>query len=217
MWCFFDGNEAEPVRFPDQKLIREFLGDPDTMIDCPTPAQEIIFGKHRRRIPNWFQVDIPVLTGATKHAPAQTFEHAARQRYQFFHLPELIQQAMQEYGALTGRKYDMVNGYEAKNAKYLILGRGKIFQQVREAMELLRPRDKKRLGALNLHVDHPFPYDALRSYFAQAKAITILDEINPGRIFIIRKSTSYSNPVCHSHPQRPDQQSGFFGTPPFGV
>ena len=36
---------------PERELIAEYLGRPDDVIDTPTPAQRIIYGDTRRRIP----------------------------------------------------------------------------------------------------------------------------------------------------------------------
>ena len=41
----------ETLRIPERELIAEYLGKPEDMIDCPTPAQRILYGKSRRRIP----------------------------------------------------------------------------------------------------------------------------------------------------------------------
>ena len=35
----------------ESELIREYLGAPDDIIDCPTPAQRVLFGPTRRRVP----------------------------------------------------------------------------------------------------------------------------------------------------------------------
>ena len=45
--------DEDKVQLPADNLIIKYLGNPDDHIECPTPAQEIIFGKNRRRVPNW--------------------------------------------------------------------------------------------------------------------------------------------------------------------
>lgn len=42
------------------EMIRSFLGAPEDIIISPVPAQEIVFGPRRRRIPNQFSFDQPV-------------------------------------------------------------------------------------------------------------------------------------------------------------
>ena len=35
----------------ESQLIREYLGAPDDIIDCPTESQRVLFGPKRRRVP----------------------------------------------------------------------------------------------------------------------------------------------------------------------
>ena len=54
----------------EAELIREFLGAPDDIIDCPTEAQRALFGPKRRRVPQMIDLTNPVLLG-----PVQNQEH----------------------------------------------------------------------------------------------------------------------------------------------
>ena len=55
---------------PEADLLREYLGAPDDMIDCPTPAQRELFGPKRRRVPEMMDLKNPILLG-----PVQNQEH----------------------------------------------------------------------------------------------------------------------------------------------
>ena len=56
---------------PEAELLREFLGAPDDMIDCPTPAQRELFGPKRRRVPEMMDLKNPdpARPGAEPGAP----------------------------------------------------------------------------------------------------------------------------------------------------
>ena len=54
----------------ESELIREFLGSPDDIIECPTEAQRSLFGPTRRRVPKMMDLTNPVLLG-----PVQNQEH----------------------------------------------------------------------------------------------------------------------------------------------
>ena len=43
----------------EAELMREFLGAPDDLIDCPTEAQRALFGPKRRRVPRMIDLDEP--------------------------------------------------------------------------------------------------------------------------------------------------------------
>ena len=54
----------------ESALIREYLGAPDDVIDCPTESQRKLFGPTRRRVPKMIDLTNPVLLG-----PVQNQEH----------------------------------------------------------------------------------------------------------------------------------------------
>ena len=54
----------------ESELIREFLGSPDDIIECPTEAQRTLYGPTRRRVPRMIDLTNPVLLG-----PVQNQEH----------------------------------------------------------------------------------------------------------------------------------------------
>ena len=54
----------------ESELIRQYLGAPDDIIDCPTESQRVLFGPKRRRVPKMIDLTNPVLLG-----PVQNQEH----------------------------------------------------------------------------------------------------------------------------------------------
>ena len=54
----------------ESELIREYLGAPEDIIDCPTEAQRVLFGPTRRRVPKMMDLTNPILLG-----PVQNQEH----------------------------------------------------------------------------------------------------------------------------------------------
>ena len=54
----------------ESALIREYLGAPEDIIDCPTESQRVLFGPTRRRVPKMIDLTNPVLLG-----PVQNQEH----------------------------------------------------------------------------------------------------------------------------------------------
>ena len=101
-------DSSSRVELPADELIRKYLGSPDDYIDTPTPAQRIVFGPKRRRIPNWFNLDLPVMLGTTKDEQAATFEAMASENYFAGHLPELFTRAIAEFKAVFGSEMELV-------------------------------------------------------------------------------------------------------------
>ena len=102
----FKGNyKNEIINSAGKNILFDFLGNPDDKISTPTPAQEIIFGKQRRRIVNWFNFDVPVLSGAKKNGRGMAYEIAANEFYFKSTLENYIYSAFDEFSLKTGRKY----------------------------------------------------------------------------------------------------------------
>ena len=86
-------------------MIEEFLGRPDDIIDCPTPSQRLVYGEKRRRVPEIWDVDNPMLSGSVQNQDAYMQAVAAQRPYFFEHICGITDQVMDEYHALTGRRY----------------------------------------------------------------------------------------------------------------
>ncbi len=172
----FDGEQ--PVKFPDQTTIRQFLGDPDEPIACPTPAQKMLFGDTRRRLPNWFNFDFPTVNGVEKDAHTQSLEAAARQRFFYQHLPEIFASVFAEFEKLTGRKYAPVSAHRVDDADYVLVTQGAVFQKATEAVDELRNKEKAKVGCLNLNLVRPFPAEDLAKLLSGKKAVTVLEAVD---------------------------------------
>lgn len=177
-----DGALAEqgpqPVALPSKALLREFLGNPDSHIASPTPAQEMIFGKKRRLVPNWANLDFPASYGLSKDRPAHSLESAAGQRYFYHHLPDIIGRVLDEFARLTGRYYTPVSAYQAEQADYLVLSLGASFADVKAAVDSLRETAKAHVGCLKLSLLNPFPTAALAALLTGKKGVAVLEPAN---------------------------------------
>jgi pyruvate-ferredoxin/flavodoxin oxidoreductase len=120
---FLTSHVIESFRLPERDLVRDYLGDPADVIESPTPAQRMVFGETRRRIPEAFDVDYPAMLGVVQNQDSYAQGVAAQRPFYFDHIPELTDRAMAEYGALTGRDYARAMGYRLEDAEYVLLAR----------------------------------------------------------------------------------------------
>jgi pyruvate-ferredoxin/flavodoxin oxidoreductase len=172
---FLTTHLIEPVLVPEKELVAEFLGRPDDLIDTPTPAQEIIYGPKRRRVPAIWDVDSPVVSGAVANQDAHMQATAAQRPYFFDHIPELLDRNMDEYYQLTGRRYQRVDGYKTDDADYLILGMGSMCVQAEAVADYLRATRKLKVGVVNLTLFRPFPGDLLGKMLKGKKGVAVLE------------------------------------------
>jgi pyruvate-ferredoxin/flavodoxin oxidoreductase len=172
---FLTTHLIEPVLVPEKELVAEFLGRPDDLIPTPTPAQEIIYGPQRRRVPAIWDVDSPMVSGAVANQDAHMQATAAQRPYFFEHIPALMDQCMAEYGELTGRKYSRVEAYRCEDADYVILGMGSMCVQAEAVADWLRDNRKLKVGVVNLTCFRPFPGDLLGQILKGKKGVAVLE------------------------------------------
>ncbi len=175
---FLTTHLIESLYIPERELIREFLGRPDDIIDTPTPAQRIIYGEQRRRIPELWDVDNPVMAGIVQNQDSYMQSVAAQRPFFFDHIQELTDQAFAEYAALTGRKYERVMSYRAEDADYLILGQGSVVPSSEVVVDYLRETRKLKIGVVDLVMFRPFPADKLSKILKGKKGVVVLERLD---------------------------------------
>lgn len=172
---FLTTHLIEPVRVPEKALIAEFLGKPEDIIDTPTPAQRMIYGDKRRRIPTLWDVDVPLQTGTVQNQESYMQAVAAQRPYFFDHIDTLVEQCMEEYHGLTGRRYQRVSGYRTEDAEWIILGQGSMIVQAEAVADYLRETRKLKVGVVNITMFRPFPGDVLGKILKGKKGVAVLE------------------------------------------
>ncbi|KAB2879001.1 hypothetical protein F9K33_11060 [bacterium] len=169
-------SSVEQVTLPDQNILKEFLGQGDDFIESPTPAQKMIFGKSRRRIPNWFHFDFPTIQGMDKTGQAQAFELAAQQAYFGSHAAPIADQLFNEFAKLTGRDYSPIASYKTDDADYVIIIQGSAYQRIASVVDHLRSK-KIKAGAMHLRMVRPFPVKVVCEMLTGKKGVAILERV----------------------------------------
>jgi pyruvate-ferredoxin/flavodoxin oxidoreductase len=175
---FLTTHLIESILIPERELISEFLGRPDDTIETPTPAQRIIYGDTRRRIPEVWDVDNPVMTGTVQNQDSYMQSVAAQRPYFFDHIPEITEQAFQTFVDLTGRQYQRVMTYRAQDAEYLILGQGSLIPTAEAVADYLRDSRGIRVGVVNLVMFRPFPSDLIGRVLKGKKGVAVLERLD---------------------------------------
>ncbi len=172
---FLTTHLIESARLPERELVREFLGRPDDIIDTPTPAQAMIYGPKRRRVPAIWDVDTPMVTGVVQNQDAYMQAVAAQRPYFFDHIEEIAEQCMAEYAELTGRRYNRVSTWRAEDAEYLIVGMGSMIVQAEAVADYLRETRGLRVGVVNITMYRPFPGDLVGHVLRGKKGVAVLE------------------------------------------
>lgn len=159
----------------EAELIRQFLGAPDDLIDCPTESQRRVFGPRRRRVPAMIDLKNPLLLG-----PVQNQEHymqgvVARRDNFTEPILEFLEQAYADFGKLTGRYYGLVSQYRTADADTVFVSLGSAAENIEAAVDYLREQRRARVGSLHLNVIRPFPEAAVVQALAGKKNVIILE------------------------------------------
>jgi len=172
---FLTTHLIESVRLPERELVAEYLGKPDDIIDTPTPAQAMLYGPTRRRVPAIWDVDVPLLSGSVQNQDAYMQAVAGQRPYFFDHIEEITERCMDEFAVLTGRRYQRVGCYRSDDADYLILGMGSMIVQAEAVADYLRETRKLKVGVVDLTMFRPFPGDLIGKILKGKKGVAVLE------------------------------------------
>ena len=175
---FLTTHLIESLMIPERELIAEYLGLPEDEIETPTPAQKIIYGDKRRRIPELWTVDNPVMSGVVQNQDSYMQSVAAQRPYFFDHVQELTERAFEEFHALTGRRYSRVMNYRCDDAEYLILGQGSLIPTAEAVADYMREQRGVKVGVVNLLMFRPFPGDLLSQVLQGKKGVAVLERVD---------------------------------------
>ena len=87
---------------------------------------------------------------------------------------EVILEVWKEWGDLTGRHYQPIQGYRMEGAEVAILAAGGIGEIAMEAVDALRQQGRK-VGLLKLHLWRPFPLEELKQMISGVKTMAVID------------------------------------------
>lgn len=175
---FLTSHVIESILLPELELVRRFLGDPADLIESPTPAQRMVFGERRRRIPEMFDLDYPAMLGVVQNQDSYAQGVAAQRPFYFDHLTEITDAAFEDYAALTGRRYARATGYRTEDAEYLVAGQGSIVWNLEAVVDHLREQTGLRIGVVNVTMFRPFPADRIVELCQGVKAVTVFERLD---------------------------------------
>ncbi|NLF25221.1 MAG: pyruvate ferredoxin oxidoreductase, partial [Deltaproteobacteria bacterium] len=175
---FLTTHLIESMLVPERGLIEEYLGKPEDIIDTPTAAQKLLYGDKRRRIPEMWTVDNPMMVGLVQNQDSYMQSVAAQRPFFFDHIPALTDQCMREFAELTGRRYERVLTYRCEDAEYLILGQGSVISNAEAVADYLRETRGLKIGVVNLIMFRPFPGDMLTKILKGRKGVAVLERLD---------------------------------------
>jgi pyruvate-ferredoxin/flavodoxin oxidoreductase len=162
------------VVLPERELVAEYLGKPDDLIDTPTPAQQMLFGPKRRRVPAIWDVDVPVFPARCR-TRTPTCRH--RGTASLLLRPHRIDRRQLHGGIRRADRPPLParRDLPAEDADYLILGMGSMIVQAEAVADYLRETRKLKVGVVNMTMFRPFPGDLLGHVLKGKKGVAVLE------------------------------------------
>ncbi|MAU13763.1 MAG: pyruvate:ferredoxin (flavodoxin) oxidoreductase [Anaerolineaceae bacterium] len=159
---FFDGfrtsHEVSKIHLVPDEVIRAMIDDDLVMA-------------HRNR---GLDSDRPVLRGTAQN-PDVYFQ--GRETVNPFYLatPDIVEEAMQQFGELTGRHYSLYEYHGAPDAERVVVMMASGAEAAQEAVDALNAQGEK-VGVLKVRLYRPFDVDRYMAAFpATTKSIAVLD------------------------------------------
>ncbi len=164
---FFDGfrtsHEESRLTRIDDDVLREMI-----------PESIVMENRARGMSP-----DNPTIRGTAQN-PDVYFQGREAANPLYDKTPEIVQNMMDKFAELTGRKYGLVDYVGDKNAEYVVVAMGSAVDTIEETL----PHLPSGLGLIKVHLYRPFPVEAFRNVLPKnVKAIAVLDRTKePGSV-----------------------------------
>jgi pyruvate-ferredoxin/flavodoxin oxidoreductase len=163
--CVQDGflttHTVENVLLPEPELMAEFVGDPYAMT----------------RLRNLMNPEKPIMSGVVQNQDAYMKGKVA-QRVFTDRVPGILRDAMERYGALTGRRYAPVERYRLDDAEFAIVGMGSMMETAMATADWLRSERGIKVGVLGITLFRPFPAVEIVEALKGVQALVVVERLD---------------------------------------
>jgi len=159
---------------PTDSLLRAYLGSPADMVHPVTRSQELLFGRHRRRLPTWHDPSRPLTTGALHGPESAPLAAAGRRAYLDAELPALLETALADLARRTGRPLAPVTTHHTDGAKIVLVVAGTAVGTAEAAADTLR-KEGLKAGVIGLRALAPWPGGRLSELLRSPSAVAVLE------------------------------------------
>jgi len=152
---FLTTHTIENVLLPEDDLLRRFVGDP------------------RRGVRDLFDPAEALLSGPVQNQDSY-MKGRIGMRAWYDRLPEIVERAMAEWGALTGRHYGLISPYRTEDADHVLVSMGTMADTAMAVVDALRAQGRK-VGCLTVTSFRPFPAKQLAAALRNAKVVAVVE------------------------------------------
>ncbi len=155
---FLTTHTIENVLFHEDELIKSYLGEPSTKL---------------RKL---FDPDFPLMSGVVQNQDSYMTGKIA-QRFFYDQVPGALQDSMDEFYKLTGRRYSVVAGSQLEDADYAVISMGSTAETASVTLDYIRTQGLKA-GSLNITSFRPFPGPQIVEALKNCKAVAVIERMD---------------------------------------
>nr|VFK58166.1 MAG: Pyruvate:ferredoxin oxidoreductase [Candidatus Kentron sp. TUN]VFK67175.1 MAG: Pyruvate:ferredoxin oxidoreductase [Candidatus Kentron sp. TUN] len=165
---------VQNVSLPSSSLIHTFLGPAHERIQAPTPAQRVIFGGARRRVPCWHDLDRPILHGALQGPESWGLSAVAKYPYFDRHVAGIMNESFSLLAQHTGRHLTPISTHWVQNAEIVLVTQGSTTETVQAVADYMRKRGMK-IGVIGIRCLRPFPGPQIAEALRGKRIVGVLE------------------------------------------
>ncbi|HOV54324.1 MAG TPA: pyruvate synthase subunit PorA [Fervidobacterium sp.] len=154
----FDGfiisHGVEVVETLDDELVKNFVGKQEKIYPLLDTSNPVTYGS----------IDMY----------DYYFEHKRQQIEAMKHVPRVFKEIAEEFAKISGRKYDLVDGYMLDDAEYVMVALGSTAGTIKHTINELR-KEGKKVGLLKPWMFRPFSKEEYQRLLTGRKAVVVLD------------------------------------------
>jgi len=156
---FLTTHTVETVRLPEPEFMKEYIGDP------------------KQKLTNLMDPANPVMSGVVQNQDSYMKGKIA-QRWYYDRVPQALEDAFEEFGKKTGRRYGYVENYRCEDADYILVGMGCYMETAKATVDYLREKKNIKAGCLTVFVFRPFPAQQIVEALKGCHAFTVFERMD---------------------------------------
>jgi len=169
----YTGNAHQSFTAISEKMTNRFIGAANDQIPSPTMAQEIQFGKERRRLPEMISMENPIGNHVRFGQGMETQKaQAARHYFRDSHVAELLEASCMAFALLSGRDYRLP--VPNKSTRNMIFAYGPNIPELETLSIAANRQFKLNNQIINLSILNPFPAKKIAHLLASIKSALVL-------------------------------------------
>ncbi|MCO6452527.1 MAG: 2-oxoacid:acceptor oxidoreductase family protein [Caldilineales bacterium] len=156
---FLTTHTIENVLLPEPDLMKQYIGNPS------------------EKLRNLMDPSRPLMSGVVQNQDSYMKGKIA-QRYFYDRVKPALQNAMDEFYELTGRRYDMIESYRMEDAEYAIVCMGSMADTAAVTCDYLREETGLKVGVVHVTAFRPFPGPELVKALAGVTAFAVVERMD---------------------------------------